>query len=467
MTKTLKFDLADNKPKYQGMVDQLESAIGQGVWQVGERLPSNRELASRFGVTIGTVSKAMSEAVRRGIIDTRVGSGTYIRRPSGASGGSAASVSGSRAIDLSLNVLPVSPVRELLAHALSMQVRADPDGVHDLFAYAEVRGEARYLVTAAQWLTTLGTPTAPERVVLTGGGHHGLVAAFQLLTKPGDAVLCDALCYTGFQRIARLRGVRLVAVASDAEGMRPDSLEEAARISGARVLLVNPVLQNPLATVQPPARRLQIATLCRRLDLQVIEDAVNVPLADPGTPSLAAHMPERTLHLTGWSKSLAPGFRLGYACMPDAWRDGFQDAVVGVQWFAPGYYADLLEVMQAEGLVVRCIEAQRAEASLRRALLQEWLPQAVMEGIGYHAWLPCGPTHPAAELCELASRQGVSLSSGHHFAADPAAPAPDGVRISLGHCEDRAELRRALAIVSGFVAQAPSLQRPVSQAPAV
>lgn len=445
MKNTINFDLADTgKPKYQLMVERLEAAIAEGQWQTGERLPSNRELAALFGVTIGTVSKAMSEAVRRGAVETRVGSGTYIRAPRAVAEAAPASLS----IDLSLNVLPLAPVQALLQQALAAHAQAK--GAQRLFAYEEVQQRQRFRQTAASWLSAMGTPAQPQQLVLTSGVQHALVAAFHVLLQPGDTAVCDALCYTGFLRLARLRGVRLVPVASDAEGMDPDSLERAVRTSGAKVLVAHPVLQNPMATLMPLQRRERIAAVCRQHALRVIEDAVNVPLADPGTPSLAALMPGNTLHLAGFSKSIASGFRLGYASMPPAWLDAFQDAVLGVQWFAPGFYAELLEIMQAEGLLDACMQAHRAEAAARQQLLRAAVPQAHVAGAGYHAWLPCGPERPSVELCDEARREGLSLSAAHHFAADAATAGPDGLRISLG-CEDRQELSRGLAVLAGLL----------------
>ena len=459
MKNAINFDLADTgKPKYQLMVERLESAIAAGQWTTGERLPSNRELAALFGVTIGTVSKAMSEAVRRGIVDTRVGSGTYIRAPRSAPEAAA----GPQAIDLSLNVLPLAPVQALLQQALA--AHAQSQGAHRLFAYEEVQQRQRFRHTAAAWLSAMGTPSEPQQLVITGGVHHALVAAFHTQLRPGDTAVCDSLCYTGFQRLARLRGVRLVGVAGDAEGMNPDSLERAVRDSGAKVLVAHPVLQNPTATLMPLARRERIAALCRQHDLRVIEDAVNVPLADPGTPSLATLLPERTLHLAGFSKTIASGFRLGYASMPAAWVEAFQDAALGVQWFAPGFYAELLEIMQADGLLEACMQAHRAEAAARQQLLREAVPQAVVGGAGYHAWLPCGPERSSAELCEEARRAGLSLSAAHHFAADAASETRDGVRISLG-CEDRGQLARGLAVLAGLLRS--DAQRGAFNAPAV
>jgi DNA-binding transcriptional MocR family regulator len=462
MPKSLQFELSGDKPKYQGVVEQLGAAIGRGVWSDGDKLPTNRELAAQFGVTIGTVSKAMGEALRLGLIETRVGSGTFVKKPAAVL---ANEHKPAERLDLSLNVPPLSPVRETLTQA--MQLHHKLHGAASAFSYVDTREISRYHKTAAHWLNSTGTPTKPEQVVLTAGVHQGLIAAFQTLASPGDTVLCDVLGYTGFQRIATMRGVTLVGVACDEEGMRPDSLEENVKTTGAKVLLAHPVLQNPLATVQSEARRAQIAAVCQRHDLYVIEDGINVLLADPDTPSLTALMPERTIHLAGWSKSLSSGFRLGYAVVPEPWRGAFRDAVVGAQWFPPGFYAEMLELMHQEGLVEHCVKAHRVEASARRQLLRDLLPSAVMQGIGYHAWLPCGAQHRSADISELASRRNVAVSAGYHFAVDAKFPGTDGVRISLGRCEDRADLKIALSTLASIVMRPAPSQRADMLAPAV
>lgn len=450
-----------DKPKYQRMVERLEEGIVAGQWKPGDRLPSNRELAVLFGVTIGTVSKAMSEAVRRGIVDTRVGSGTYIREQRGDDGDDP--FAAGRVADLSLNVLPIAPVQELLTKALAAHARSQPQGDARLFAYVDVPPRGRHARSASTWLTSMGTPTETSEVVLTNGVHHALLAAFQVLLQPGDTAACDALCYTGFQRIANMRGVRLLAVACDKEGMRPDSLEKALR-SGARVVIANPVLQNPMATTMSAERRARIAAVCRKAEATVIEDGVGAPLADPGTASIAAHIPERTLHVTGFSKAIASGFRLGYARVPAAWMESFQQAAVALQWFPPGYYAELLELMHADGLVSRCIQAHREEAVARQRLLREFVPQAAAGVTGYHAWIPLEGERSSMELCDQMAAEGVKLSAAQHFAIGQ--DAPDGVRVSLGACDGRAELRRAFVALAGAL-RSQTRFRAAAAAPAV
>jgi len=456
------FELGDSeRPKYQRMVERLEGGIASGEWKPGERLPSNRELAVLFGVTIGTVSKAMGEAVRRGIVDTRVGSGTYIRERRGVL---AETSSGSAEIDLSLNVLPIAPVQAILGDALAAHGRSQAQGGARLFAHIDVQRRDRWQRAAASWLTDMGTPCEPDEVVLTCGVHHALVSAFQVLLQPGETALCDALCYTGFQRMATSRGVRLVGVAGDGEGMRPDSLQQALLETGSRVVIAQPVLQNPTAVTMSADRRERIAQVCRQAQVQVIEDGVGVPLSDPGNPSLSALMPERTMHLTGMSKALASGFRLGYARIPRAWLDRFEYAAVSMQWFPPGYFAELLQVMQADGSAQACIKAHRVEAAARQQLMRQCLPQVPATVNGYHAWLPLGGERSSVELCEQMAAEGVRLSAAAHFAV--AKDAPDGVRISLGACDNRADLQRGFLALAGIL-QSQQRYRTTAGAPAV
>ncbi|MFP3449563.1 PLP-dependent aminotransferase family protein, partial [Pseudomonas sp. SIMBA_067] len=75
----------------------------------------------------------------------------------------------------------------------------------------------------------------------------------------GDTVLCDPLTYPGLLLAAQQLGLRIVAVPGDADGMRPDHLEQACQQSGARLLYLNPTFQNPTAHTMPVARRQAIA----------------------------------------------------------------------------------------------------------------------------------------------------------------------------------------------------------------
>ena len=110
--------------------------------------------------------------------------------------------------------------------------------------------------------------------------------------------------------LARQMHLRVRGVALDAEGLKPDALEQACRTSRARVLYCMPRLHNPTSAIMPERRRRQIAAIAQRHRLTVIEDDVYGFLSPERAP-LAAIIPEQTVYVTSLSKSLFPGMRLG------------------------------------------------------------------------------------------------------------------------------------------------------------
>lgn len=430
-----------DKPKYLALVDTLERDIAAGKWQPGDRLPSNREMGTIFKVTIGTVSKAMSEAVRRGIVDTRVGSGTYIRDAAHASADDQAGAS--QLFDLALNTLPTNGVKDFLQAALDLH--GTQRLAREIFAYSLSYHSPRHQALGARWLTDLGTPASADNVLLTAGVHQGLIAAFHTLLQPGASAVCAALTYTGIKRIADYRGVTLAGAASDEKGLIPDEVERELLRTGAKVLVVTTNLQNPTTASLTLERRQQLAAMCQKNDVFIIEDGVNIPLAGDGLPSIAALAPERTIHLTGFSKCVASGFRLGYAAMPTQWQAPFHEGLMGAQWIGPGFFAELAATMFSHGIVERCVSHHRTEAAYRQGLVRELLPGMTAGGSPcYHAWLRTPAGLSSSDFCSQALSAGIKVSPAHHFAVGDASKMAEGYRVSLGACETRSELTAAL-----------------------
>lgn len=422
-------------PKYLALVESLEADVANGALSTGDRLPSHRQLGEMFGVTIATITKAMNEASRRGIIEARVGSGTFIRERRTEEGTA-------DAIDLSINILPNNVVADLLGEALAKI--SSGRLCRNLFDYSSYASSTLDRQAGATWIAQFGTKVRPENLLLTNGVHQGLLAAFGALLSTGDTAICEPLTYTGIKRIADYRGVRLIGAECDGQGLIPDSVERELGRSGAKVLVVTTVAQNPTTATLAAERRQALADICRKYDAWIVEDGVNIPLANDGIPSIANMAPERTVHLTGFSKCIASGFRLGYAAVPERLFTPFHDALVSTQWIGPGFYSKLAAVMFANGMIEQCISRHREEASARFALASR-----ILAGIrktdfpSYHAWISVSAGSSAEDFFSRALRAGVRISPGSHFATSPADP-PGGYRISLGACASRAELEVAL-----------------------
>ncbi len=421
--------------KYLAVVASIERGISEGQLRPGDKLPSNREIGELFGVTVATVTKAMGEAVRRGIIEARVGSGTFVR--------DIGSVKvHEEAADMSLNTLPAGIVDDLLRKAMS---RIPAAKLHEnLFSYRSYIPSDQHRSVAAAWVSQFGLHARPGNLLFTTGVHQGLLAAVRTVLKPGDKAICEQLTYTGIKRIAEYANIELVGAACDEQGVRPEAVEDAFRGTGAKVLIVTPTLQNPTTATLPVGRREELAELARKHGATIIEDGVSVPLAYDGTAPLASLAPERTIYLTGLSKCVASGFRLGCAVIPDKLVGAFHEALVSTQWIGPGIYSELAVIMLESGEIAKCIDLHRDEAGKRAAMARAILPGVRDVQIpGYHVWVDMTPGASVEDFSTRALQAGVRVSPASHFAVSNADRIA-GYRVSLGAISSRVDFENAL-----------------------
>ena len=120
------------RPLYQGIVAALERDIGTGRLSRGRALPTHRELARSLGVTIGTVTKAYTEAERRGLVVSRVGRGSYVLQfPEHVT---TADIEPNGLVDLSINTMTIEPLNTVLNRVLGALSRRK--SLYGLLKYA-------------------------------------------------------------------------------------------------------------------------------------------------------------------------------------------------------------------------------------------------------------------------------------------------------------------------------------------
>ncbi|MFO1068848.1 MAG: PLP-dependent aminotransferase family protein [Geminicoccaceae bacterium] len=449
-------------PRYLALAEAIAAAIRSGRLAEGAQLPTQRELAHRLGVTVGTVGRAYLLAEQRGLIAGEVGRGTFVRTAAPPARslqiGDAADPA---AVDLRVNAPSPTPVDAELTGAMAAFL-AEPAALGLLRRYAPGPGLLRHREAAARWLTADGIPATAEGVVVTGGAQAGLGLALATLAEPGDSVLVEQLAYPGLREIAALLRLRLEGVAMDGHGLRPDALAESAAASGARTLVVTPTLQNPTTLVMPDARRSEVAAVCRRLGLRVVEDDVYAQLVEPRPAPFAALLPELTLHLASLSKCVLPGLRLGFCAGPPALAAAVGRAMHALRISESPLLAELFCRWLDTGLIARAIAAQRAEATRRQALARQVLAglDLAAPSTGLHAWLrlPAGWRAGEAErACEAA---GAFVASAELFWFGKGA-APAALRLALGRPESLELLGRGLATVAGVLGGRPAAPLPV------
>ena len=435
-------------PLYLALATAIAQDVQSGKLKAGDRLPPQRELADQLGVTVTTVTRGYSEAERRGLVRGEVGRGTYVCPPAFTS--VAPPMSGH--IDLATNaLLPHQHARELTDKLSLLVSRSSPEY---LFNYQPHGGRADHRHIAAQWLRRSHVPADASNTILTSGAQHAMAVAIATLTAPGDAVLCEAVTYTGMRSLANHLHVRAHPVAMDQEGIIPDALEDAAHESGGRVLYCVPSGQNPTARVMSRKRRQDIARVATRLDLTIVEDDAYGFLFEPQEP-LCAAIPERTFYLTSMSKNLVPGLRVGLLRTPDGWTERVTGAVFATTVMLTPLDAAAACAWMEDGTAARVMAWKRDEVRARQQIARQILGATVTGSPeSQHAWLELPAGWPSDDFARDARQRGVIVTPARDFAVERH-NVPHAVRVALGAPPDRETLKRGLTTLAEILKDAP------------
>lgn len=439
------------RAKYLRVVDAIEAAATSGALQSGNRLPGQRDMAEHLGVTVATVTRAVGDLTRKGVLVARQGSGTFVAGPASPSH---EALVVQPVTDFALNRPPLQPVQGFLDEAISTTFAAS-GAAQALLGYEPVGGGNPARSDGSAWLALRGASVPAEGVLVVQGAHEGLLASLSALTRPGDKVLCEALNYAGLRRIASLLQIELVGVPMGMDGLDVDAFSRLCRDLRPRAAVLTPVTHNPTATTLSTAQRTVVAKALAKSDTVLVEDDIYGHLAGCDAPLLATLCPERVVLVTGLSKCIAPGLRLGYVVAPDALRPRLRDALYGLGWAAPTLQAGIASKLIGSGLAQACVEAQRKEAQARVELAVRHLGSAIRPQGGfasYHVWLPLPAGRQADAFANDLVRERVSVSPAHLFVhGDPQRDGtiePQAVRLSLGGVGTREELEDALARVA-------------------
>ncbi|MEN9937657.1 MAG: hypothetical protein RLZZ387_4236 [Chloroflexota bacterium] len=176
----------------------------------------------------------------------------------------------------------------------------------------------------AERMRARGVAAEPQNILVTLGSSQALGLLPQVLVEPGDTVLIEGPSFMGAVRYFSAAGARLVTVPTDGEGLVVDALEEILhehRARGVRPKFIYtiPTYQNPTGTLMPLERRKRLVALAAEYGVVVVEDDAYGELGFEGErmPSLASLDTEGwVLHVSTFSKILAPGVRVGFVCGP-------------------------------------------------------------------------------------------------------------------------------------------------------
>lgn len=439
-----------NGARYLAIADAIAEDIEHGQLRPGEQMPTHRELATRLGVTVGTITRAYSEAQRRGLLVGETGRGTYVRSDLFADAFPPVTAAADDSfIDLSLNIPPV-PNGDQLGQSLAATLLnlSSRTNLSTLLGYQSPTGAERHRVAGAAWVARSGLKADAARVLITSGALHAMTVVFSTLTKPGDTVLTESLTYPGMKNLAHLLHLRLQGLACDEHGILPEAFERACRHGAARVLYTIPTIHNPLGTVMPVERRQKIAQIAEAHDISLVEDDVHSFMFERPPLPLSAFAPEHGYYILTTSKSIAGGMRIGYLHAPERMVERLATSLRATVWMAAPLMAEIASEWIKDGTAERLVEQKRQETEARQEIARRVLHGLRFRAhpLGFHLWLELPEPWRSDEFLAQARRRGVLVTPPEAFVPGRE-EAPHAVRVCLGAARTRAQLENGLRTI--------------------
>jgi DNA-binding transcriptional MocR family regulator len=443
------------KPRYLAIADAIAEDIRNGTLSPSDRLPPQRKLARELDIDFTTAARGYVEAQRRGLIESRVGQGTFVRASVKRRHGPIARHP--EIVDLSMNLPPEPDDPELLDRMQDGLEALGRDLVY-LMRYQGFGGVQADKDAALQWLRHRMLTPQPDRLFIAPGAHPALLGILGVLAKAGDVLLSESLTYPGVRSIAAQLGLRHLGVPMDDDGIVAGAFADACKRLYPRALYVNPTLLNPTTHTIAEARRTEIAAIAHQYGVAIVEDDPYGFLPVAGPRPFAALAPDITWHVAGLAKCLGAGLRIAYVVVPDV-RSGwlFASSVRTATVMASPVTIALATRWITDGTADALLAAVRHESTERQRLAAAILPRGMYRAdpVGFHLWLSLPEPWTRSAFVGHTRSTGVSVVASDAFATD--GTPPEAVRICLGGPADRWAVRGALEFMAHALAESPAL----------
>ncbi len=328
-----------------------------------------------------------------------------------------------------------------------------------------------------------GIDSHPDDVVVTVGSQQAVDLVTRIFCDPGDVVICEAPSYVGALGVFKAYQAEVVHVEMDAHGLVPEALRQAiAAVKAAgktiKFLYTIPNFHNPAGISLSAERRPEVLQICREADILILEDNPYGLLGFDGAPhrALRADEAEGVIYLGSFSKTFAPGFRVGWALAPHAVREKLvlaqESATLCPPQFSQMAISAYLENHDWQGQIKQFREMYRERRDAMVSALDDLMPASCTWNVpdgGFYVWLTLPPGIDAKAMLPRAVTARVAYVPGTAFFADGFGsgsmrlsfcyPTPErireGVRRLAGVLEAEMELRETF----GATGPIPTISR--------
>jgi DNA-binding transcriptional MocR family regulator len=306
----------------------------------------------------------------------------------------------------------------------------------------------------------MGCGVDTEELVVTNGAMEALNLCLEAVTRPGDLVAVESPAFYGALQALERLNLRAIEVPTHPRtGVDVASLAAVLERHPVKACWFMPNFQNPLGSLMPEAAKQELVALLARHEIPLIEDDVYGELYfsdNKPRPAKAWDKKGLVLHCSSFSKTLAPGYRVGWTAAGRFARDVSRKKLMTSLAAPVPSQEGLAEYLQHGGFDRHLRNLRQVLAEQRRATLRtisKCFPAETRvtqpEG-GYFVWVELPAEVDALKLHKLALSQSISIAPGHLFSADHRFS--HHLRINFGH-PDNERMNDAIKTV-GQIAKA-------------
>ncbi len=470
--------VSQRQPIYQTLATMLEGMVKDRALRAGDRMPSVRHFATQQDVSIPTALQAYVTLESRGLIEARPKSGFYVRARQSDAVPAPQSRMAAPKITSFANTDPLAsflgdlsdpqlvplgaavPSAELLPGvrlSRSMAAIARSLGA-DSVRYDIVPGSEKLRRELARRSLEWGCALKMDEIAVTNGATEAMSIALRMTCEPGDTVIVESPTYFGLARTLRELRLNALPIPTDsATGIDLNLLEGAVRKRRVAACVLIPNFHNPVGCLMPDEHKKRVVEMLAPRGIPIIEDDIYGDLQHhgPRPRCMKAFDQDGSVILCGsYSKTLAPGYRVGY--------------IAGGRWHEKALA--LLMVNTLSGTLLPTLAVadflrsggyDRYLRTLRQAFQRqvEQMREAVVESFppgirlsrpqgAFMLWceLPAGVD--SMELSKQARSAGISIAPGPLFSADGGFL--NFMRINCGHPWN-AQIERSIGVLGHLI----------------
>ncbi|ATL47747.1 GntR family transcriptional regulator [Chitinophaga caeni] len=447
----LSIDKQSDTPVYLQISNAIIMLVRRGIFKMGSKLPSSRDLAKQLSINRNTVNAAYEELAAQDWIEIRARVGYFIsgklpgiqpRELGNTNTGNAAATTG----NFPLNELPfqfINPVQggyfpyriydgfpdprlaplEALLREAKRQVSLA--SFQPYLRYGSHFGPAPLLDALKNYLhNSRGLKIGEDNLMVTNGAQMGIYLACKVLIKPGDTVIVGEPGYFIANDTFKTAGAKLIQVPVDNDGLQVENLERICKKTSPKLLYVIPHHHHPTTVTLSPERRLQLLALAAKYRFAILEDDYDYDYhynSNPILPMASLDDHGNVIYIGTLNKLLVPAVRAGFMVGPKNFIQQAAQYRRIIDWQGNSFIENALATIIDNGTLNRHVQKVQKIYHERRdhfcRLLGDELGDAIQFQIpngGMSVWTKF-LYHPLKKISAAAAKKGLKMSDGSEY----------------------------------------------------